>query len=92
MNPTAQLFWVQKVRTLGTVTPLPPTPSVGGDFFLGSVKIWFSLCGMWLLMYLQKVTGVSEEPLGHLPLARILTISEEPATPYSAYLKIEAAS
>ena len=88
----AQLFWVQMIKTLGTITPLSPTPLGRGTFFLRLVKIWFSLCGLWLLLvYLQRVAGVLEEPSGHLPLARMLTISDEPAIPYSAGLEIETA-
>jgi len=42
-------------------------------------------------MDLQKVAGVWEEPSGRLSLARILSISEVPAIPYAAFLKIETA-
>lgn len=92
MNPTAQLFWVQRVRTLGAVTPLPPTPSGRGAFFFRVGKNL--VLALWFVApyILKKVADVSVEPLGHLPLARILTILQAPATPYSACLKIETAS
>lgn len=73
MNPTAQLFWVQRVRTLGVVTPLPPTPSGRGAFFRVGKNLVSTL---WFVAsyILKKVGDVSEEPSGNIPLARILTI------------------